>query len=100
MGWLSRTSSELDVESFDAGFLAAGSRAAPRFRRKASIIRWTCGVAVPADAQWPALWKTDIAKDHPNVVMILAGRWEVSSRTYQGQWTDIENPHLRGIRTT
>ena len=24
--------------------------------------------------------------------MILAGRWEVSNRTYEGRWTNIENP--------
>ena len=24
--------------------------------------------------------------------MILAGRWEVSNRTYDGHWTDIEDP--------
>ena len=24
--------------------------------------------------------------------MILAGRWEVANRTYQGHWTNIENP--------
>jgi hypothetical protein len=28
----------------------------------------------------------------PNVVMILAGRWEVVNRTYEGHWTNILNP--------
>jgi lysophospholipase L1-like esterase len=42
--------------------------------------------------QWPALWRAKIVKDRPNVVMILAGRWEVSNRTYDGHWTNIENP--------
>ena len=46
----------------------------------------------PRRLQWPSLWKADIAKDRPNVVMILAGRWEVSNRTYEGHWTNIENP--------
>ena len=50
--------------------------------------------------QWPAIWKADLAKDHPNVVMILAGRWEVSNRTYDGHWTNIENPTLRRVRQT
>ena len=46
----------------------------------------------PPQSQWPTIWKADIAKDRPNVVMILAGRWEVSNRTYDGHWTNIENP--------
>ena len=33
-----------------------------------------------------------IARWHPDVVMILAGRWEVSNRTYEGRWTDILDP--------
>ena len=45
-----------------------------------------------ADDLWPRIWLTDIAKDKPNVVMILAGRWEVANRTYKGEWTSIENP--------
>jgi lysophospholipase L1-like esterase len=46
----------------------------------------------PADDQWYRLWAEKIATIHPNVVMILAGRWEVTNRTYKGHWTDIENP--------
>ena len=46
----------------------------------------------PAYFQWPNLWRLRIADVHPNVVMILAGRWEVTNRTYQGRWTNIENP--------
>ncbi len=46
----------------------------------------------PPRSQWPEIWKADIAKHQPNVVMILAGRWEVSNRTYDGRWTNIEHP--------
>ena len=46
----------------------------------------------PPQTQWPAIWRADIVKDSPNVVMILAGRWEVSNRTYDGHWTSIEDP--------
>jgi hypothetical protein len=28
----------------------------------------------------------------PNVVVLLAGRWEVADREYQGQWTNILQP--------
>jgi peptidoglycan/LPS O-acetylase OafA/YrhL len=46
----------------------------------------------PSDELWPHLWLTDIANYKPNVVIILAGRWEVANRTYDGSWTNIENP--------
>jgi hypothetical protein len=46
----------------------------------------------PADDQWYRLWADKISTVHPNVVMILAGRWEVVNRTYKGHWTNIENP--------
>jgi hypothetical protein len=46
----------------------------------------------PAADQWYRIWAEKIAAIHPNVVMILAGRWEVTNRTYKGHWTNIENP--------
>jgi peptidoglycan/LPS O-acetylase OafA/YrhL len=47
---------------------------------------------LPIEKQWWQLWQAQIATIHPNVVMILAGRWEVANRTYQGHWTSIVNP--------
>jgi peptidoglycan/LPS O-acetylase OafA/YrhL len=46
----------------------------------------------PADDQWYRLWADKISTIHPNVVMILAGRWEVVNRTYEGHWTNIAHP--------
>jgi len=46
----------------------------------------------PPDFQWPNLWEYRIHQIRPDVVMILAGRWEVTNRTYDGAWTNIENP--------
>jgi peptidoglycan/LPS O-acetylase OafA/YrhL len=43
-------------------------------------------------ALWPAKWARDIAAFHPDVVVLLAGRWEVADRTYDGRWTDILDP--------
>jgi peptidoglycan/LPS O-acetylase OafA/YrhL len=42
--------------------------------------------------QWPQQWESWIQKFDPNVVMVLAGRWEVSNRTYHGKWTNILHP--------
>jgi hypothetical protein len=47
----------------------------------------------PLDGRpWPVQWQTHIAISHPNVVVLLAGRWEVVDRTYQGAWTNILHP--------
>ena len=68
---------------------------APRYQEKGVDVchgRSQCRGAPGRARSGRTLWKADIAKDHPNVVMILAGRWEVSNRTYDGRWTNIENP--------
>ncbi len=41
---------------------------------------------------WQVQWTDAIAQDKPNVVVLLAGRWEVVDRQYQGSWTNILNP--------
>jgi hypothetical protein len=47
----------------------------------------------PANQQpWPYQWLAAINVVHPNVVVVLAGRWEVVDREYQGQWTNILSP--------
>jgi len=46
----------------------------------------------PGTQQWPQEWGGWISQYHPNVVVVLVGRWEVVDRTYDGQWTNILNP--------
>ncbi|MHB8219441.1 MAG: DUF459 domain-containing protein [Acidimicrobiales bacterium] len=46
----------------------------------------------PGAELWTVWYKNWVAKFDPNVVMILAGRWEVMTRTYQGTWTNITHP--------
>jgi hypothetical protein len=41
---------------------------------------------------WPYQWLHAMAITQPNVVVLLAGRWEVVNREYQGKWTNILNP--------
>jgi hypothetical protein len=36
---------------------------------------------------WPIQWHKSLAADHPNVGVLLAGRWEVVNRTYEGHWS-------------
>jgi lysophospholipase L1-like esterase len=37
-------------------------------------------------------WISALAQYHPNVVVLLAGRWEVVDRVYNGGWTNILVP--------
>ncbi len=41
---------------------------------------------------WPNQWLDAINLVKPNVVVLLAGRWEVVDREYEGTWTNILNP--------
>jgi hypothetical protein len=41
---------------------------------------------------WPIQWKAALSKEHPNVAVVLAGRWEVVDRAYDGVWTNILDP--------
>ncbi len=81
------------IKPFNGGILGCGVTDGAEYQEKGvdAPMAAQCRGA-PPQSQWPALWKADIAKDGPNVVMILAGRWEVSNRTYEGHWTNIENP--------
>jgi len=51
----------------------------------------------PADQQpWAYQWLDAMNEVKPNVVVLLAGRWEVVDREYQGSWTNILNPVYAG----
>jgi len=51
-----------------------------------------CNTATPTLDQWPTLWRGDIEEFRPNVVVVLAGRWEVHDRLINGQWVHIGEP--------
>lgn len=38
---------------------------------------------------WPTTWAAQVAADHPDVVLLLVGRWETMDRTHDGQWTHL-----------
>jgi peptidoglycan/LPS O-acetylase OafA/YrhL/lysophospholipase L1-like esterase len=41
---------------------------------------------------WPYQWIDAMSEVRPDVVVLLAGRWEVVDREYDGTWTNILNP--------
>jgi len=51
-----------------------------------------CNPDSPASQQWPAQWTGDLKLFHPDVVAVLAGRWEVTDRMINGQWMHIGEP--------
>ncbi len=51
-----------------------------------------CNTSSPTSVQWPAQWKGDVDQFQPNVVVMLAGRWEVSNRLINGRWQHIGQP--------
>jgi peptidoglycan/LPS O-acetylase OafA/YrhL len=51
-----------------------------------------CDSTTPVGQQWPARLQGLVAGVHPDVVALLAGRWEVTDRVYDGQWTNILAP--------
>jgi len=51
-----------------------------------------CDPTTPASGQWPAQWKGAVEQFHPNVVVVLAGRWEVMDRLVDGRWSHIGDP--------
>ncbi len=51
-----------------------------------------CDSGTPEDQQWPARLQDLVAGDRPDVVALLAGRWEVTDRVYDGRWTNILDP--------
>lgn len=45
-------------------------------------------------ASWPALWAADVARYHPQVVVLTEGWWEVMTQRYEGRWQSILDPDL------
>jgi hypothetical protein len=81
------------IDPKNAGILGCGFTTGAQYQLKGvdAPMAIQCSGHRAAD-QWYRIWAKDIATFHPNVVMILAGRWEVTNRTYRGHWTNIENP--------
>jgi hypothetical protein len=48
-----------------------------------------------AKVQWPQAYRNWISKYKPNLVVLLAGRWEDANRTYNGKWTNITQASFR-----
>ena len=67
---------------------------AEREHGEVKIVAAECDPRTPTARQWPALLAADIARSHPGVVLLSAGRFEVTTRrsTPDGPWVDITQP--------
>ncbi|MCL4435073.1 MAG: acyltransferase [Actinobacteria bacterium] len=84
-----------DVKISDKGILGCGIAMGGyvQIQGKTEQVGWACNPhAPPGNPPWPVLWSKWISEFKPDVVVLLAGRWEVANRTYHGHWTNIENP--------
>jgi hypothetical protein len=90
---LSAYQSDYDIKMKDAGILGCGVTNGSEYQLQGVVSQMEshCSGA-PGVESWTEVWRSDLATFDPNVVMILAGRWEVVNRTYRGHWTNILQP--------
>ncbi|MHB8263877.1 MAG: SGNH hydrolase domain-containing protein [Acidimicrobiales bacterium] len=53
------------------------------------------GVVTPTEPycqHWPVTHSRAVSRFHPNVSVLLAGRWEVANALWHGHWTSIDHP--------
>ncbi len=81
----------VDGSTFMCGVAIGAESSSDNGRGPTMAMVPACNSATPPDQQWPALWQKKIARYHPQVVALLAGRWETTDRTYQGKWMNIED---------
>jgi hypothetical protein len=64
---------------------------------------WGCGIVrggpyryvgqthdqLPQCDAWPDRWRSDVESVHPDVVLVVIGRWEVMDRVHNGRWMQM-----------
>lgn len=88
-----------DVNLDNAAIIGCGVVRSTEYRSHGVVdaIAPPCNPTTPISEQWPALWKGELARVHPNVTVLLAGRWEVTDRLINGQWMHIGQPAFDAI---
>jgi peptidoglycan/LPS O-acetylase OafA/YrhL len=83
-----------DVDIDNGAFVGCGVLRSTEYSSHGvpSPVTADCSTSAPSSAQWPAQWKGDLDQFQPNVVVLLAGRWEVMDRLIDGRWLHIGEP--------
>ncbi len=79
--------SKYGYQSFNLGLLGCGLATVGPFRDDRGV-----NYPSPDCAKWPAKRAADVRTYDPDVAILLAGRWEVLDRVYQGQWMHVGDP--------
>jgi peptidoglycan/LPS O-acetylase OafA/YrhL len=92
---LDAVASHYGVQLFDEGQLGCGVAIGSEYRSHGSVnpVGWYCNThPAPGYVQWPLAWAQWVREYRPQVVVLLAGRWEVMDRTWHGRWTNLLHP--------
>jgi len=84
-----------DITEQDHGILGCGVAIGTEKEFKGNVTPMSAACnpnPPPGQLQWPAQWVQWMDQVHPNVVILLAGRWELVERTFAGHWTNILDP--------
>jgi peptidoglycan/LPS O-acetylase OafA/YrhL len=49
---------------------------------------------------WPSRWRSEIAIDRPDAILLIVGRWETVDRVNEGRWTHIGDPPFDAYLTS
>ena len=79
--------SKYGYQSFNLGLLGCGLATVGPFRDDRGV-----NYPSPNCAKWPAKRTADVKTYDPDVAVLLAGRWEVLDRVYNGQWMHVGDP--------
>jgi hypothetical protein len=101
-GWAiatDNTQDPYDVRFNSQGILGCGLMTVDAQITHGEVIPATgpCGASSPVSRQWPAVWSDVLRKERPNVVMIMAGRWEDSNQVVDGRVMHIGEPAYDAI---
>ena len=91
---MSIVQSEYAISLDDQGILGCGiSQGEPiRVHGKPIVLVATPCDGRPGVEQWPQIWAGLVAKDNPQVAVVLIGRWETVDRWHDGRWMHIGQP--------
>jgi peptidoglycan/LPS O-acetylase OafA/YrhL len=84
---LEQVADEQGMDVTDRGILGCGLLTAGTYRYVGEV-----HTTPPECAATRARWRTDVDTSHPDVVLLLVGRWEVMDRLEDGRWVHVGDP--------
>lgn len=85
---------QYDTVVQDAGILGCGVVEGGPFRYFGTLYQ-----PLPQCQGWDKTWSASIQDNKPDVVAIVAGRWELMDRLFNGRWTHVGDPEFDAFIT-